>query len=355
MKYFSELSSALFYKQPTEFTKTTNRKDLAYALGATLYMPADKSDIFTLIVERKYVDLKSIVIDLEDAISDDQLEECEEKFIHLMNRLYREVSDFEQLPLLFLRVRNAEQLERISERLQGRLVILTGIVMPKFDANNATVFCEALKNCNEKYHLNLYAMPILESAVIMYKESRIKALEEINTVLDIYKEMILMLRIGATDFSGLFGIRRKSSTTVHEIALLNDVLVDIINVFQRKERHYVIAGPVYEYFNTVISTNTFTREVQQNIENGIVGKTIIHPSHIEIVQALHCVTHEEYIDASTILEKENQGVEKSSYNNKMNEMKPHSYWASRILQRANIYGVLNKEVDYKMLLQQNEG
>ncbi|GEK35131.1 HpcH/HpaI aldolase/citrate lyase family protein [Kurthia sibirica] len=355
MKYFSGLSSSLFYKQPTEFSKVTAKHNLAYALGATLYMPADKSGIFDLLVAKKYANLRSIVIDLEDAISDDVIEVCEEQFIRLIQRLHQEITNHEEMPLLFVRVRNAEQLQRISDQLHNELVVLTGVVMPKFDASNAFDFCETLQQINSQYQLNLYAMPILESTVIMYKESRLESLMKINDILKNYKSMILMLRIGATDFSGLYGIRRKSSTTVHEIALLNDVIADILNMFQRKENHYVIAGPVYEYFNTMPAMDTFIREIQQNIENGIVGKTVIHPSHIDVVQALHCVTHEEYMDASSIYEKENQGVEKSSYNNKMNEMKPHLYWARRIIQRAEIFGVLNKDVDYKMLLQQNEG
>lgn len=354
MKYFSGVTPTLFYKQPTAFNKDTPANALAYALGATLYMPVNKLGIFELIVEKKYTNLKSIVIDLEDAISDDELEVCETLFVQLVKQLHYKIEHDSDVPLLFLRVRNAAQLRRIGEQSQNDLATLTGIVMPKFDTRNALDFCDTLHQINRKYDLNLYAMPILESAEIMYKEKRVESLLSINAVLKNYKKMILMLRIGATDFSGLYGIRRKSSSTVHEIALLNDVIADVLNIFQRKDHHYVIASPVFEYFNTSISMETFAREVQQNIENGLIGKTIIHPSHIDVVQALHCVTHEEYCDAMSIVEKENQGVEKSSYNNKMNEMKPHLYWASRIVQRAEIFGVLNKEVDYTVLLQQNE-
>ena len=43
------------------------------------------------------------------------------------------------------------------------------------------------------------------------------------------------------------------------------------------------------------------------------------------------------------------GVLKSQYKNKMNEMKPHFYWAKRILMRAKIFGVFNEEQDFTSL------
>ena len=86
--------------------------------------------------------------------------------------------------------------------------------------------------------------------------------------------------------------------------------------------------------------------------NGIVGKTIIHPTHIQTVNALYVVTHEEYIDALAIMENSNGqiGVKKSEYQNKMNEIKPHLNWAERILKRASIYGVYNPKEDYTSLI-----
>lgn len=37
-------------------------------------------------------------------------------------------------------------------------------------------------------------------------------------------------------------------------------------------------------------------------QNGILGKTIIHPSHIRVVHALYVVSYEEYLDALSIVE-----------------------------------------------------
>ena len=68
--------------------------------------------------------------------------------------------------------------------------------------------------------------------------------------MDEYREHILNVRIGATDFSGIYGIRRSADTSVYEIAVLRDCIADIINVFQRADCPYVISGPVWEYFSS---------------------------------------------------------------------------------------------------------
>ena len=114
---------------------------------------------------------------------------------------------------------------------------------------------------------------------------------------------------------------------------------------------YVISGPVWEYFSTNY-VDGLIREVILDKENGIFGKTIIHPTHIKPVQSLYAVTHEEFMDASSIVANNNGylGVVKSEYANKMNEIKPHLNWAKRVLLRSNIYGVLHEQQRYIALL-----
>lgn len=162
---------------------------------------------------------------------------------------------------------------------------------------------------------------------------------------------------------------------------------DIINVFGRVEEGYVISGPVWEYFaskghrvlrpqlretpfedtygkhgremrNSFISSSMdgLIREVILDKENGIVGKTIIHPSHLRPVQAMYTVMHEEYVDALSIVDSNDgsRGVFKSEYYNKMNEIKPHLNWARRILLRSQIYGVLHEQQHFVGLLPENE-
>jgi citrate lyase beta subunit len=93
------------------------------------------------------------------------------------------------------------------------------------------------------------------------------------------------------------------------------------------------------------------REVALDQANGILGKTVIHPSHVAAVHALSVVTHEEYSDAADIVgTNAGGGVAASAYGNKMNESKPHSTWARRIMLRAQVFGVANSGISFVDLL-----
>ena len=90
------------------------------------------------------------------------------------------------------------------------------------------------------------------------------------------------------------------------------------------------------------------RELILDKANGFVGKTIIHPSHINYVNGMLAVTREEYEDALQVLNTSG-GVIKSSRGNKMNEIGPHRRWAERLVARAKAYGVIESEASYLQL------
>ncbi len=239
-----------------------------------------------------------------------------------------------------------------------------------------------LDKFNNKRTNVLYGMPILESKRVIYKESRIDELLKIKSILDKYKKYILNVRIGATDYQGLYSLRRGVDNSIYDIGVVSDCIYDIINIFSRADNEYVISGPVWEYFNSndqnrvlkpmlrktpfmenegkdgIIKRKHYLEkyvdglieEVILDKANGLVGKTVIHPTHIKIVNALYTVTQEEYEDALEILQSNEGGVNKSKYNNKMNESKPHFNWANKIMKRAYVYGVIKKEFTYLKLL-----
>jgi hypothetical protein len=212
-------------------------------------------------------------------------------------------------------------------------------------------------------------MPILESPHIAYKEGRTVELAGIRQILERYKDLVLNVRVGATDFSSCFGVRRGIDYTIYDILTVRDCLLDILNTFSRNN-DYVVSGPVWEYFlvndsmkfsdiptdkihrslitrDPVINdaVDGLLREVILDKANGFIGKTIIHPTHLKYVNAMQCVTAEEYHDALQILDTSG-GVVKSERANKMNEIKPHTSWAKKVLARAKCYGVIEDETSY---------
>ena len=90
------------------------------------------------------------------------------------------------------------------------------------------------------------------------------------------------------------------------------------------------------------------RELILDKANGFMGKTIIHPTHLNYVNGMLAVTREEYEDAYQILNAKG-GVVKSANSNKMNEIGPHKSWAEKIVARGDVYGVIEEEMDYVKL------
>ncbi|WP_322924325.1 HpcH/HpaI aldolase/citrate lyase family protein [Paenibacillus campi] len=397
MRYFNYLSQAeeqeLFYSLPVEYSNASEQELLAYAVGAALYCPATRPTIADDVLSGKHLGLTSWVFDLEDAIGDQQVEAAEMSLTVQMNRLRLSLEQNPvlcgQVPLMFIRVRSVEQLQRVLERMGSLMELITGVMLPKFGAEQGALYFDVIARYNESKHSCapvLYGLPILETAEVIYLETRLNALLAIKHVLDRYRPYVLNVRIGATDFSSLFGLRRNPDVTIYEIAPIRDCISDIINLFGRMESPYVISGPVWEYFasgervlkpqirqspfeealgpdgrrlrNEYINRHVdgLIREVMMDKENGIVGKTIIHPSHIRLVQSMYTVTREEYDDAIGIIERNNGelGVFKSGYSNKMNEIKPHLNWAKKVIARSKIYGVLHEQQHFISLLSEQE-
>ncbi|MGI8350635.1 HpcH/HpaI aldolase/citrate lyase family protein [Niallia circulans] len=391
MKLFSDLNEKqlerLFFQLPEEVFSTSEKEVLSYALASTLYMPATRPNIYQDLLRKKHPALTSMVICLEDSIGDHEVDLAERKLVEELTDINQAIQNGlllkSELPLIFIRIRSIAQFLSLMDILGDKIALLTGIVIPKFEAEAGEIILKELQKYN-KLGYCLYAMPILETKKIIEKETRINELLSIKNVLDHYKHLILNVRIGATDFCGLYGIRRSPETTIYDIAIIRDCISDIINIFTRADSAYVVSGPVWEYFTTKerilipqlretpfrkrygkAGMNMRTqlidkhmdgliREVMMDITNGLTGKTIIHPTHIKPVQALNVVPYEEYLDALNIMDSNNGeiGVVKSSFSNKMNEIKPHLYWAQKIILKSKVYGVFHEGVTYIDLLKQ---
>ncbi len=390
MKYFHHLPAfqleGFFYQKPKMIHKHSPKHMLAYGLGPVLYMPATRVDIAELIISNKFKELSTVVICLEDAVGDLEVERAEDQLVSHMEIISEALNEGrltdDRMPLIFIRVRSAHQMAQLAVRLHRSLLSLTGFVFPKFSSANAEGFLSTLQSIIEESGTILYGMPILESPEVLYKEKRVEELLQLKETATLYKDLILNIRIGATDLCGLYGIRRNSQTTVYDISLINELITDIVNIFGREPNGFVISGPVWEHFSAnsrimkpqlrqtpffkqlgsegillrkELIRKNFDGLIQETLldkANGLVGKTIIHPTHLLPVQALHVVTKEEYVDALSIVRQANgeKGVFKSEFQNKMNEIKPHLKWAQKTLVKSDIYGVFHENHTFIDLL-----
>jgi citrate lyase beta subunit len=378
MRHYDFLSqdqrAKLFLVEPEQFSRTSDPKLLSAALGATLYTPATKKNLVQSTEKMGKKGATSVVICLEDSIPDSALPEAEEN-LHATLLELKARGTVDDLPLIFVRIRTADHLWRIAQQNEGLLDVLTGFVFPKFEnsAGHAEKYVSNLRHINKGYERPLYFMPVLESTNIVHRESRNEILDDIKVIIMENIDLVLAVRIGATDMSSVYGIRRTSDFTVWDVHPIASAISDIVNLFGRAADGLVVTGAVWEHFTakdrifkprlreSIFGTakamrfkllsrgdDTFIREVQLDRVNGITGKTVIHPSHINIVHSLAVVTHEEYSDALDITKGEGAtgGAQSSFYRNKMNEIKPHYAWAQKTLLRARAFGVANENIDF---------
>ena len=369
MKHHSYNPDFAFVKAPSEFNKYTDRDTLQYCLGATLYMPATK-DIKEKIVNHR-LDVTSFVMCCEDAIKEEELPAAEQSILDHMDYFADLIEEgkltYEDIPLIFVRVRNPEQFKNFADRLTARQAsVLTGFNFPKFNSSNALNVLRTLVEVNRRLGVILYGMPILEGPEVAFRELRNKELLLLRSILEPYKDLILNIRVGGTDMSSLFGVRRGINSTVYDIMPVRDALSDVVNFFNRY-CDYCVSAAVWEYFRayrdddidevikrhfhsallkgeTIVNPaiDGLLKEVMIDRANGFVGKTIIHPTHAKFVNAMFTVVEEEYLDAIQILNTSG-GVVKSESGGKMNEIGPHRRWAGKIVKRAEVYGVVKNE------------
>ncbi|MFB6816576.1 HpcH/HpaI aldolase/citrate lyase family protein [Streptomyces sp. NPDC056347] len=381
MRHFGHIAPVvrerLFFQEPCAFGPDSPAQVLSAALGATLYSPATRPRLADDIVKQAGRGVVSMVLCLEDSIDDSEVAGAEENLV-------RQFADLDarggEVPLLFIRVREPGQIGDLVHRLGTTVRMLSGFVLPKFTEGRGVPFMEALAEAEKASGRRLFAMPVLESPELLHLETRRETLRGIARTVDTYRDRVLALRLGVTDFCSAYGLRRAPDMTAYDVQLVGGVIADVVNVLGRADGSgFTITGPVWEYFRlqermfkpqlrqspflegraeelrtTLIEHDLdgLLREIGLDRANGLLGKTCIHPSHVAPVHALSVVSHEEFSDAEDILrpERGGGGVMRSAYTNKMNEVKPHRAWAERTLLRAEVFGVAGPDIGFVDLL-----
>ncbi|MFC7935531.1 HpcH/HpaI aldolase/citrate lyase family protein [Streptomyces sp. NPDC057387] len=382
MRHFGQIApdvrKRLFHQEPCSFTADSPARVLSAALGATLYSPATRPNLADDILKQGARGLVSMVLCLEDSIDDADVPVGESNLVRQLTDLAERPDT--DVPLLFIRVRTPEQIPDLVRRLGPAVRLLSGFVLPKFTEERGMPFLEALFAAEAASGRRLFAMPVLESPDLLYRESRVQTLEGIFRAVDKFRDRVLALRLGVTDFCSSYGLRRGPDMTAYDVQIVASVIADVVNMLARADgTGFTVTGPVWEYFRVQErmfkpqlrqspflegqavelrqkliehSMDGLLREISLDRANGLLGKTCIHPSHVLPVHALSVVSHEEFSDAQDILRPERcgGGVMRSAYTNKMNEVKPHRAWAERTLLRAEVFGVANEDIGFVELL-----
>lgn len=316
--------------------------EFKYSVGALLYSPALNNKIANAVINENFGKRYSLAVCLEDTISDDAVEIAEKQLIVTFKAIFEAKQDKTfYCPKIFVRVRNPQQMKRVYSQLMSVEEILTGFIIPKYSVDNAEEYNRILCEINEQSEKTVYMMPILESKDMVEYSTRFDVLVEVKDYIDSVKDFILNVRVGGNDFSNQFSARRHYDETIYDILPIAQLLGDILTLFSRE---YVLSGPVWEFFasdNDEWKTG-LKRELKLDKLNGFVGKTVIHPKQIQVVNDALKVSSKDFEDAKEILNWDERGLQvgKSFAGERMNEVKTHYNWAIKTIALAEIYGIL---------------
>ena len=315
--------------------------ELKYSVGALLYTPALNAKIADSVISGKLGNQYSLALCLEDTVGDDMVETAETQVCESLRKIAAaaEASAF-YLPKIFIRVRRPEQLPCVWARLKAHARVLTGFILPKYSTENAGAYNQAMTEINAQSAKKIWMMPILESADIVEPATRAEILGKIRDLIRSADDIVLNVRVGGNDFSNQFSVRRHYDETIYDILPIAQLMGDILAYFSRD---YIVSGPVWEFFSSDNDEwkNGLRRELKLDRLNGFIGKTVIHPKQIPVVNEMLRVTNKDYEDAKNILHWDNQGLQvgKSFGGERMNEVRTHYNWAKRIMLLSEIYGI----------------
>lgn len=313
---------------------------LYYSVGPLLYCPANQQNIAQYVIEQKLGSHFSLALCLEDTIPDGCVAKAEQSLVQSIGEIYTncQTRSF-YLPKIFIRVRDAAQISRLMHALGDSIAVLAGFILPKFSPANAERYIEAAIYANEASAKPLYVMPIYESAAIVDLRKRIDTLYALKDSLSRIENLVLNIRVGGNDLCHLFGFRRRANQSIHHIRPIADIFSDIITVYGAD---YVISGPVWEYYRGENWEKGFEHEIEEDKLCGFIGKTVIHPNQIPVLNRAYQVNRTDYHDAQSILHW-NQSTEVYVSGNcehhRMNEYKTHSTWAKQTLWLAQVFGI----------------
>lgn len=321
-----------------------DKKITGYDVGALMYSPANAHhDIVDAIVREHLPQPFSLAFCLEDTIRDEAVEEAEEILFHTLEQISAAQNKLAfYLPLIFVRIRSPRQLRKLSQAFAPFSNILTGFILPKFFADNCDDYISVIQDATRS-HLGWHYMPIFESVSMIDLHTRYKRLAYVRDAMEPVSDRILNIRVGGADLSRAFGLRRHVNNTIYDLQPVANLLSDIVSTFTQR---YVVSGPVWEYYAGKGWDTGLRREIELDMLCGFIGKTVIHPKQIPVVNECLKVSLSDYQDAKQILSWDphtSHLVSASSEATRMNEYKTHLRWADRTICLAQRYGIRDRD------------
>lgn len=285
-------------------------------LGASLYVPATRSDLTAIGNGAKLPELRSVIFCTEDAIAPGQVPEA-------LRRLDAALRRIEPSPLLrFVRVRSPEVLRSVLQ-MDG-VDRLTGFVVPKATHRNLGDYLDLLAP-EDPFEI----MVTLESAEVFDAHEMIQLRDLLQQ--EASRRRVLSLRFGGNDLLQLLGMRRSRNRSIYQTPL-GAVIDRLVTTF--RPHGFNLTGPVVEYLD---QPRALAREARLDVAHGLFGKSAIHPAQVPIIEEQYRVSARDFEAAQRILDADAPSVFR--HQEAMCEPATHRAWAQIACERARLYGV----------------
>lgn len=296
----------------------------AMALGATMYVPAVHPAIEAIATGRRYPQLKSLVLCLEDALHRADVQRGLQRVRTLLQRLSADRSGRLPGPQLFLRPRSLAMAQTITAF--AGIERLAGLVIPKVEAATLPGWWRLAEAAD------LQLMPTLEERWVFDPV----ALSEFGaTLAGQNPDHLLAVRIGGNDLMASMSLRRLRGRTVYDSPLAWGLAQLMC---QLGSRGFALTAPVFDVLDDM---TTLATECERDAEFGFVGKTAVHPSQIAVIERGFAVQAAQLELAREVLAGDADAVFRSG--GMMFEPATHRAWAQRVVARAEAYGLRSAE------------
>jgi citrate lyase beta subunit len=291
------------------------------ALGASLYVPTTHPDLAAIAAGKKLADVRSIIFCTEDAVNEADLGAALVNLGQSLDHLQPSEGRYR-----FVRARNPGVLRQVlsmpgAERLDG-------FVLPKVTSDNIDIYMNHLEREGSPIQ---WVMPTLETREVFNDASMQDLLRRMDRAR--WRERILSLRIGGNDLLSLLRMRRPRGRTIYETPI-GQVIARLATTFI--PYGFSIAAPVFEHLDDV---ETLSREIEEDLNYGLLGKTAIHPSQVPLIERHYRVRQQDVETAIRILHHDAPGVFK--LHQSMCEPATHRPWAHSVLEAARCFGSVN--------------
>lgn len=294
-------------------------KTIAHAieLGATMYIPATHPNLWDVTQGLRYPELRSIVVCLEDAVLEKDIQAAMLNLKNLLLRIQKQ-PNINKTVAVFIRPRNTDMAKHIMDWQLCHT--FNGFVLPKFTLAN-------LETWKQITHSGMNLMPTLETAE--YFDS--VYLSELKTALKYDFHSVLCLRIGGNDLMSCLNLRRPKHHTIYQTPV-GHLIQQLVG--QLLPTGFALSSPTFEHFENI---DLLKQEINLDHQHGLFTKTAIHPVQIPIIHHALKVDFQDFQDAKMITDVDAKSVFKQ--HGSMLEPATHRNWAQLTLKRAEFYGI----------------